>query len=120
MISDDNGTPGISHTVHVGYPGEEGGVYKSIDEFENVVDAMDMPNGGVKLSSEEGMELISGARIIRTRVKGLDHSVRYRCSECESASSDVVAAMERGETTQMECPVCQQIQQFTKMGVEEV
>lgn len=115
------GTNGISHEIHVGYEDStEGGVYESIETFDNVVDVMNLPNGAVKFTHEDGMEIKSGARIIRSRVKGLDDAFRYRCSECQIPSTDVIAAKTRGEATSMHCPVCEKQTEFTRMEIEEL
>lgn len=118
-MSTEQGTTGLAHTIHVGY-GESNSddVYENIEEFENVVDAMNLPNGSVKFSHEDGTEMLSGARIIRSRVKNLDKAVRYRCTSCLTPESDLIGR-DRGEM-EIECPVCEKEQQFKKMDVSEI
>lgn len=119
-MSIDNGTAGISHSIHVGYGGpEDGSEFEKIEEFENVVDAMNLPNGDVKFSYEDGSKQLAGARIIRSRVKGLDDAVRYRCVDCKAPDSDLVGR-DRGSDVRATCPVCGTEKQFYKMDVNEL
>lgn len=100
----DHGTDGIAHTIHVAT--EEDGELSNFQEFENVLDVMNLPDGSVKFHYENGMKQIKDGRIVRSKVRGVEEAFRYRCSECQVKDTDVISQRDRGESLRIECHVC--------------
>lgn len=117
MIS-AHGTDGISHEIHVATEEDDGGL-SNFRKFENVLDVMNLPNGAVKFYFEGDQKLIESGKIVRSSVRGLDESVRYRCSECEVKNSDLIG-QERGEALSMKCPICEKETKFKKMEISDI
>jgi len=117
MIS-DHGTGGIAHTIHVAK--EEDGELSDFRKFENVLDVMNLPNGTVKFFFEGDETLIQGGRIVRSSVKGLDDSFRYRCSECLVTDTDVISQCDRGDSITLTCSVCETETEHEKTAIEDI
>lgn len=117
MIS-AHGTDGISHEIHVATE-EDDGVLSDFRKFENVLDVMNLPDGTVKFYYEGEQKELTNGKIVRSSVRGLDNSVRYRCSECQVKSSDLIG-QERGESPSMQCPVCEKETEFMKLEINDI
>ena len=114
----ENGTVGISHSIHVADDLGDGEL-DNFREFENVLDVMNLPNGGVKFYFEGGQKLIQSGKIVRSQVNGLDNAARYRCSDCQTENSDLIG-QERGDTVELYCPVCELQQPFEKLEIDDI
>lgn len=117
MIS-DHGTGGIAHTIHVAK--EDGDGLTDFREFENVLDAMNLPNGAVKFYFEGEEKLIQGGRIVRSSVKGLGDAFRYRCSKCQTFDSDIISQEDRGASISITCSVCETETEHEKREIDEI
>lgn len=117
-MNQDHNTVGIGHSIHVADDLGDGEL-DNFREFENVLDVMNLPNGGVKFFFEGGEKLIQGGKIVRSQVHGLDEAARYRCTSCQTANSDLIG-QQRGEIIQSECPVCEKLTEFEHREVEDI
>ncbi len=113
-----NGTDGISHTIHVAE--EDDGELSNFKEYENVLDAMNLPNGSVKFYFEGSEKVIQNGRIVRTTVRGVEDAFRYRCAECESLESDLISQRDRGTIMKVDCPCCNEVTQHEKRDMEDI
>ena len=113
------GTDGISHNIHLAQVDDDGNL-TNFREYENVLDVMNLPDGTVKFYYENGLKQIQGGRIVRSQVRGLDDAFRYRCSECGEFETDVISQRDRGEQTEMMCPVCEEATDHARMDVDEI
>jgi hypothetical protein len=114
-----DGTNGIGWTIHTAVVDDDGGL-ENYREWKNVVDIVNLPNGSVKFNYEDGEKHLYDARIVRAKVRGLNEAIRYRCSECENDSSDVVAAEPRGVSTSIHCPLCEQETEFEAREIADI
>ncbi len=117
MVS-DNGTDGIAHSIHVAK--EEDGELTDFQEYENVLDAMNLPNGSVKFYFEGEQKLIKSGRIVRSTVRGVDDAFRYRCSSCSEVESDVISQKDRGKSISMNCPTCGKDTDHRRREMEDI
>lgn len=117
MLS-DHGTDGISHTIHVAT--EDDGELSNFREFENVLDVMNLPNGSVKFYYENGEKILQSGRIVRSTVRGVDESFRYRCSECLVQDTDIISQRDRGDSVDLDCHVCEKETEHEKKEVDDV
>lgn len=117
MIAED-GTDGIAHTIHVA--DEEDGELSDFTKYENVLDAMNLPNGSVKFYYEGKEKQIQDGRIVRTTVRGVENAFRYRCVECDEVSSDLISQGDRGMIIEVDCPNCNGITQHEKREMDNI
>jgi hypothetical protein len=103
-MNSDQGTDGIAHTIHVA--DVEDGELTNFRKFENVLDAMNLPDGSVKFYFEGKEQLKQNARIVRSTVRGVKDAFRYRCNICENSDSDVISQEDRGDSMQLNCSDC--------------
>lgn len=114
----DQGTDGIAHTIHVATADD--GELSDFRKFENVLDVMNLPNGSLKFFYENEEKIIKQGRIVRSTVRGVENSFRYRCSECDDANSDVISQSNRGDEIQMECGDCDCETSHTKREIDDI
>lgn len=114
----DHGTDGIAHTIHVAT--EEDGELSNFREFENVLDVMNLPDGSVKFHYENGMKQIKDGRIVRSKVRGVEDSFRYRCSECQVQDTDIISQSDRGKSVVIGCHVCGKETEHKQQGIDDV
>jgi hypothetical protein len=114
----DQGTDGISHEIHVA--DMEDGELTNFREFENVLDAMCLPGGKVKFFYEGNQKIIRQGRIVRSTVRGVRDSFRYRCSDCLIQGTDVISQTDRGSSIVMTCPVCEKETKHEKTEIDDV
>lgn len=117
MIAKD-GTDGISHTIHVAE--EDDGELSNFQEYENVLDAMNLPNGSVKFYFEGSETVVQNGRIVRTTVRGVEDAFRYRCVECESLESDLISQLDRSESMVANCPICDTETEHERRNMDEI
>jgi rubrerythrin len=113
------GTDGISHSIHLAQVDDDGNL-SNFQEYENVLDVMNLPDGTVKFNYENGLKEVKDGRIVRSRVRGIEDAFRYRCSECGAFETDVISQRDRGEQTEMFCPVCEELTDHSRMDVDEI
>lgn len=113
-----HGTDGISHTIHVAT--EDDGELSNFRKFENVLDAMNLPDGAVKFHYENEEKIVKSGRIVRSTVRGLGDSFRYRCSECLVQDTDVISQSDRGESITLTCTVCEKETEYEKREIDDV
>lgn len=118
-MTSDNGTDGISHTIHVAKDHGDGEL-SDFRKFENVLDVMNLPNGSVKFYFENEQKMIQGGRIVRSTVRGVNDAFRYRCSECKIQDTDVISQSDRGDAISMPCPICEKETEHEKRNIEDV
>ena len=118
-MSTTDGTSGIVHTVHVAEETPDGEL-GDFTRYENVVDAMNLPDGSVKFHTEDGLKRYDRGRIVRTTVKGLEEAYRYRCESCEDNESDLISRLDRGDQLMMRCPVCKTETNHERMKVDDL
>lgn len=114
----DQGTDGVAHTIHVAE--EDGGELSNFRKFENVLDVMNLPNGDVKFFYENEQKLIKKGRIVRSTVRGVEDSFRYRCGECQVQATDVISQVDRGKGIVMSCHVCGKETEHEKREIDDV
>jgi rubrerythrin len=117
MIAKD-GTDGISHTIHVAE--EDDGELTNFKEYENVLDAMNLPNGSVKFYFEGAEKVVQNGRIVRTTVRGVEDAFRYRCSKCESLESDLISQLDRGDSIVTNCPICGKETKHERRNMDDI
>ncbi len=117
MLS-DHGTDGIAHTIHVA--DDDDGELSNFRKFENVLDVMNLPNGGVKFYFENEQKMIDGGRIVRSTVRGVEDAFRYRCSECEVRDTDVISQRDRGHAMVIGCHVCGKDTKHEKREIDDL
>lgn len=117
MIS-DTGTDGIAHTIHVATENDNDDL-SNFRKFENVVDAMNLPDGTVKFYFEGAEKHIENGRIVRSTVQGIEDAYRYRCGDCLIEQTDVITQTDHGEKLRLECPVCEMKTPHERMAVKE-
>lgn len=113
----DHGTDGISHEIHVA--NDDDGELSDFRKFENVLDVVNLPNGAVKFYYENNEKIIQSGRIVRSTVRGVDDSFRYRCSSCNEFSTDIISQEDRGESIFIECSSCGE-EEHTKREIDDV
>lgn len=116
-MDSDHGTDGISHMIHVAT--EEDGELSNFRKFENVVDVMNLPDGSLKFNYEDGQKIINSGKIVRSKVRGLEDAVRYRCSECDVRSTDIISQRSRGESIDVHCHFCDEATLHTKREIDD-
>ena len=117
MLS-DHGTDGIAHTIHVAK--EEDGELSDFTKYENVLDVMNLPDGSVKFYYENDQTIIQSGRIVRSTVRGVEDSFRYRCSECLVQDTDIISQRDRGESVVVGCHVCGKETEHQKKEIDDV
>lgn len=118
-MASKTGTGGIVHTIHVADVLDNG----DLDNFrkvENVVDAMNMPNGTIKFTKEGEPKAIESGKIVRSTVRGLDESFRYRCSSCKIKEYDIISPTDRGSEIRVECPVCEKPTSHERKEMDDI
>lgn len=117
MISKD-GTDGIAHTIHIA--NVKDGELTDFTEYENVLDVMNLPNGSVKFYFEGEEKIIRNGRIVRSTVRGIEESYRYRCSNCNDSSSDLISQKDRGKTLSMNCSCCEKETEHQRQNIDDI
>lgn len=114
-----NGAGGVVHTVHVA--GEtDSGELENFREVENVLDAVNMPNGTIKFTKQGEPHQIEAGKIVRTTVKGLDDAARYRCPGCENIENDLLSAVDRGPFLEVHCSECGEKQNYERTDMDDI
>lgn len=117
-MNSDQGTDGISHTIHVA--DEDDGELTNFRKFENVLDAMNLPDGSVKFYFEGEQRRKEAGRIVRTTVRGVEDSFRYRCNICEEPSSDIISQSDRGGSLSLRCSECKMDTIHGKREIDDI
>jgi hypothetical protein len=118
MVS-DNGTDGISHTIHLADENSDGEL-SNFRKFNNVLDVMNTPDGSVKFIHEGKQETVEYGRIVRSTVRGVEDAFRYRCSDCLVSDTDIISQCDRGDSIQIFCSVCEKETDHVKRDVDEI
>lgn len=113
----DQGTDGIGHSIHVAKIEDE--ELTNVREYENVLDVLRLGDGTVKFYFENEQKVVHGGTIIRSQVRGIDSSYRYRCKECEDHTTDIISQQDRGESISLECENCGETE-YNRTAVDDV